>query len=302
MWTRIQARLGGWLLAAVTAAARRRLGVQVHEHVGTRSRRTPWLELGTPRRGTLVWLHGFSDQPESFLRTAAHLVDDFRIIAPAMPAFGNGWRDPVETHNASAFARWMRELLDDVLQDEPAHLVGNSLGGVTALKVAAQRPPWLRSVVALNSAGMRVRGVPSVLEEFEDGEILFEVRTWEDYQNLLGRLFTKPLVPPLIDRHMFREYARQADWFVRVARELSESELVATGEGWESAVALEAIDVPTLVLWGDQDTLFPVTHAELMAQHIPRGRLELIEGVGHCPHIESPSRLAASVRRFVQDA
>ncbi|MEN0063838.1 MAG: alpha/beta fold hydrolase [Myxococcota bacterium] len=272
----------------------------MHEHVDATGRRTPWLDLGRPERGTVVWLHGFADRPDTFLRVAPGLLPDYRILAPAMPGFGHGWIEPTETHDVHAFGRWMADVLDDIV-DEPVHLVGNSLGGATALAIAAQRPAWLRSLVPLNSAGMRVRGAPSVLEEFEQGDILFEVRGRPDYDRLMKRLFAKPMVVPAVVNHFLcSEYARQADWFVRVAGDLASSRETLHGEGWSSAIDLTAIDVPTLVLWGDRDSLFPVSHAQAMARQIPGARLELIPGIGHCPHLESPGNLAQAVRRFVQ--
>lgn len=300
MWTSFRATLGGWLLHAATTIQRRTLGVTVREHVDERGRRTPWLELGEARQGTLVWLHGFADRPDIFLRVAPGLLADFRIVAPAMPAFGYGWIDPSERHDVDAFGAWMHDVLEDIV-DGPAHLIGNSLGGVTALAVAARRPAWLRSLLPLNSAGVRVAGEPSVIEEFEAGDNLFEIRVPGDYDALMGRLFSGPMaIPPFVDTFLYREYARQADWFLKVSADLSASEERFGGEGWSAAVDLSAIEVPTLVVWGDRDTLFPVSHAQVLAREIPGARLELIPGIGHCPHLESPGRLARAIRRFVQ--
>ncbi|MEO0602517.1 MAG: alpha/beta fold hydrolase [Myxococcota bacterium] len=288
------------MLRALTAMQHRQLGVSVREHVDARGRRTPWLDLGTPREGTIVWLHGFADRPDTFLRVAPRLVGDYRIIAPAMPAFGEGWRDPAETHTLDAFGEWLHDVLDAIVVDD-VHLVGNSLGGATAMAVAARRPAWLRSLVPLNSAGVRTVDAPSVLEEFEAGQNLFEIRAFEDYHGLMSRLFAVPAkLPPFLDAFLFSEYARQADWFVRVTDDLSATEERFGGEGWTAAIDLSAIDVPTLVLWGDRDTLFPVSHAQVLARHIPDARLELIPGIGHCPHLESPGRLATALRRFVK--
>ncbi len=301
MWTRIQATIGGWMLRALTVLQHRRLGVSVREHVDDRGRRTPWLDLGAPHQGTIVWIHGFADRPDTFLRVAPRLLDRFRVVAPAMPAFGDGWRDPGATHTVDAYGGWMHGVLDAIVGEGPVHLVGNSLGGVTAMAIAARRPHWLSSLVPLNSAGVRTLEAPSVLEEFESGDNLFEIRGLEDYHGLMRRLFAAPVkVPPFLEAFLFNEYASQADWFARVTADLAASEERFGGDGWTSAVDLTAIEVPTLVLWGDRDTLFPVSHAQVLARQIPYARLELIPGIGHCPHLESPGRLARSLRRFVE--
>ncbi len=294
----LRAWAGGLLLGGAKRALRLRLGVTQRVHRDPEGRRTPWLDLGEPRRGTIVWLHGFSDEPDSFLRSARHLAADYRIVAPALPGFGLGWIDPDEQYTMQAFGEWATRFVMEAVS-EPVHIAGNSLGGVAALTVAATVPGRVRSVVALNTAGLDVHHVPSLVDEFRGGDTLFEVRSRKDYDTLIGRLFATPVqIPGLVDAHLYRAYASQADWFARIAEDLKATAAAARGPDWEAAVEPADIRAPTLVLWGDRDTLFPVPLAERLAELLPAGRLELLLGVGHCPHIESPHRLAAALRRF----
>ena len=99
--------LGGLALAALRQAQRLALRVRVHRHVDRRGRATPWLEVGRPARGTLVWLHGFSDRFDTILQVAPHLASEWRILSPSMAGFGEGWGDPVETHTFDAYAGWV---------------------------------------------------------------------------------------------------------------------------------------------------------------------------------------------------
>src|SRR5690606_22432128 len=96
------------------------------------------------------------------------------------------------------------------------------------------------------------------------------------------------------------EMRGNAAWYARVASDLAESEIQGQGPGWRSFVDLPAIRVPTLVLWGDRDTLLPVAHGEHVARTVQNGRLELLEGVGHSAHLESPRRLADAFRRWAE--
>lgn len=298
--TRAEAALGHVTLRALRRVQRRQLGVRVRKHTDARGRVTPYLELGTPRRGTLVWLHGFSDRFDTILQAAPHLREDFRIVSPSLPAFGEGWVDPGERHTFSAFADWMEGVLRDVVH-EPFHLMGNSLGGATALGVAARMPDRVRSVIALNNAGVLLDGVHCVTAEMSAGQNLFVVREPADYHALNRRIFAREVkLPRPIAAHLFHESKRNAEWYTRVTQDLGESEVRAEGPGWRSFVDLPAIRVPALVLWGDQDTLFPVAHGEHVARTVQDGRLELLEGVGHCAHLESPRRLAESVRKWTE--
>ena len=58
-------------------------------------------------------------------------------------------------------------------------------------------------------------------------------------------------------------------------------------------------DVPTLIVWGDQDRIIPVQHAHDAHAAIPGSRLEVFEGCGHFVHAEEPARFARVLRQFV---
>jgi pimeloyl-ACP methyl ester carboxylesterase len=60
-----------------------------------------------------------------------------------------------------------------------------------------------------------------------------------------------------------------------------------------------AAAVPTLIVWGDQDPIIPVAHAHAAHETIAGSRLEIIEGVGHFPHVEAPERFVEVLEEFL---
>jgi pimeloyl-ACP methyl ester carboxylesterase len=58
--------------------------------------------------------------------------------------------------------------------------------------------------------------------------------------------------------------------------------------------------MPTLIVWGDRDTIIPVSHAHQAHEAIPRSRLEIMEGVGHFPHAEEPVRFVEILVDFLR--
>lgn len=298
--TGLSAAFGRAILGALGVAQRRKLGVRRGEHRDRRGRVTPYLELGHARRGTLVWLHGFSDRPDTFLGTASRLREDYRVIAPALPGFHEGWVDPSARHTFGAYADWLGDVVGD-LGGQRFHLMGNSLGGAIALSLAARMPERLISVVPVNSAGLRLEGVRCIASEVEAGANLFEVRTQEDYARFVERIFSGPVkVPRPIRDHLFRELSGKADWYDRVMRDLSESETPKGGASASEHVDLRGVQVPALVVWGEHDTLFPLAHGQHVAKTIPGAELRVIERCGHCPHLERPAALAQAFEDFAK--
>jgi pimeloyl-ACP methyl ester carboxylesterase len=57
--------------------------------------------------------------------------------------------------------------------------------------------------------------------------------------------------------------------------------------------------MPTLIIWGDQDDIIPVSHAHAAHEAIPGSQLEIIEGAGHFPHVEEPIRFVEILSDFM---
>ncbi|HEX7479106.1 MAG TPA: alpha/beta fold hydrolase [Polyangiales bacterium] len=299
MLARLEESIGAGILRLVQVAQRRAVRAQLKQHVDARGRVTPYLECGVAKEGTLVWLHGFSDEPDSFLRTAAQLVDRYRIVAPAMPGFADGWADPAERHTFEAYAEWLGEVVSAV-GGERFHLMGNSLGGATAIGVAAALgPERVVSLVPVNSAGLELVGVRAVGDEMRAGQNLFAVRDPQAYRQFIKRIFAQPpYIPRPVLLQLTAKLRRSADWYDRLIADMTQSKGHTSDDGNASSIDLTSLRVPTLVVWGDRDTLFPLAHGEHFARAIPGAKLEVLEGVGHCPHLEAPTRLADAFSRF----
>jgi pimeloyl-ACP methyl ester carboxylesterase len=291
MFDEVRALLGERLVKLAMADRRKKLGARLATHRDTKGRATPFLVLGTPRLGTIVWLHGFSDRIDTFLATAKPLLGDYEVVVPSMPAFGDGWVDPSETHTFEAYGRWLTEVLSDIA---PArfHLAGNSLGGATSLYVARHLPERVASLVLVNSAGVRPEGVRSAYDEGLEGQNLFEVRSRPEYERFRRRVMANPpKLPAVVDSYLYVDQKKNADWYVKVWSDLGTS-IETLPEGATSVVDLAALDVPTHVVWGTEDTLFPLAIGEHAARTIPGATLHALPGIGHCPHLESPRELA----------
>jgi len=62
---------------------------------------------------------------------------------------------------------------------------------------------------------------------------------------------------------------------------------------------LGELHLPTLIVWGEDDPLIPVTHGRLAAELIPDAQLQVYEQCGHMPPVEYPDRFNDEVRRFL---
>ncbi len=201
------------------------------------------------------------------------------VYAPTHPGFGSSERpDWLET--IADLARFYLWMLQDLELDK-VHLMGGFMGGWVAAEMAVMDPHILQSLTLIGTAGVR----PS------EGEIadIF----------LLGDEQTTSL--SIGDPDLLTTATEPEDPFVRLrGREMT------TRLCWKPYMhspslihLLPRVNVPTLILWGDNDRIVPVSVGERIADAMPEARLEIIAGAGHLPHIERPNEVIPLLQKHM---
>ncbi|MDJ1639451.1 alpha/beta fold hydrolase [Streptomyces pakalii] len=174
----------------------------------------------------------------------------------------------------------------------PAHVVGQSAGGTVSLLLALARPGLVRSLVLLSSSpgtdagARRSRTGPSDASEPEAGPPAAgpeerRAMAVEGWRGLVGDAvpFDRAYWSDLVDR--VAEHSSEPDTSVR--------HLAAMARTPALTDRITALRVPTLVVHGEQDRVFPMKHGEALRRAIPDARLRRIPGMGHIfpPHWSS---------------
>lgn len=249
----------------------------------------------------VVLLHGIGRTLADFAEQHDLLARDYRVVS--LDLAGHGGSAPLDTpHTLPALARAVAECLDALGVDTPAHLVGNSLGGAVAMRLAADDPARAASLTLVNSAGFG-REVTIALR-------LLAVRP-------LGRLLLRPsaVVVRQTERAIFHDRrhvtagrvacalaAARRPHAARVMLELVRS--LGTWRGvaapWreELLAAVAQLDVPVLVVWGDRDRILPAAHLDAARARLPRARTHLFADTGHMPQIERAGEFHRLVTAF----
>jgi len=172
------------------------------------------------------------------------------------------------------------------LTDEPAVIVGNSLGGHVGLRLAMDRPELVSGLVLVGSSGLFERG-------FEKGVEHSPSREW--LERKIGELFydRARMWPSMIDES-YAELSRRssARALVKLGRSAKNDHL---GE------RLGEVRVPTLVAWGRNDVVTPPEVAEQFSRQIADARLRWIDRCGHAPQVEQPGALGAHIAEFLDE-
>jgi 3-oxoadipate enol-lactonase len=224
------------------------------------------------------------------------LDEDFELIAPDNRGIGHSSRtsDPFTIADMADDAV---ELLD-ALEIESAHVMGISMGGMTAQEIALRHPERVRTLtLGCTYAGGEGSSLtdPQVIERL--AELLMTGRTEEALRVGFSYNVSSD----------FASDPRNFELIKRVAEELPGSlEIlmlqVQAVAGHDTSQRLGEISVPTLVIHGTEDQMLPVANARHIAERIPGARLEVMDGVGHAFWWERPERSAELVRELAATA
>jgi 4,5:9,10-diseco-3-hydroxy-5,9,17-trioxoandrosta-1(10),2-diene-4-oate hydrolase len=251
----------------------------------------------------LVLLHALGESALDWRWVLPALARTHRVYAPDLPGFGISAK-PAADYSPAFFARFAAEFLD-ALEVEKVAVVGNSLGGLVALRLALTEPPRVAGLVLVDSAGLgrevsyalRLPTFPAYGElavawsKTPPGAIQ---RAWVK----AGLLFARP---ERVLTEWIEEQCRLArlPGFLEAALAALRAQIDLGGQREVLLDRLSHLEMPTLVIWGAFDRIFPKSQAREAVARLKQGSLELIPDCGHMPHVEQPGIFVSALNRFL---
>ncbi len=243
---------------------------------------------GSPAGYPVVFLHGATDSWRSFEPVLPQLPASIRAIALSQRGHGDSGR-PDGDYDPSDFAADVAAVLDR-LGIERAVIAGHSMGSHVAQRFAIDHPDRTAGLVL---AGAFYRfATNAVVTEYWDTVVstLADPIGRSVAVEFQASTLARPVPPAFFDM-VLRESLKVP---ARVWRDAFEGLLKV-----DHADRLGSIDVPTLIIWGDQDAFCPRADQDALLAAIADSRLVVYAGAGHALHWEEPVRYAADVAAFV---
>ncbi|MBN7549390.1 alpha/beta fold hydrolase, partial [Mycobacteroides abscessus subsp. abscessus] len=243
----------------------------------------------------LLLIHGMAGSSQTWRAILPELAKKYRVIAPDLLGHGSSAK-PRTDYSLGAFAVGLRDLLDE-LGVASATVVGHSLGGGIAMQFLYQHPTYCRRLVLISSGGLgpdvgwilRLLSAPGA--EFVM-PLIAPTHILAAGNFLRTRLSALGLQSPR-GAEIWNAYSSFADPQTREAF-LRTLRSVVDYRG-QSVNALNRLslrqDLPTLMIWGENDDIIPVDHAYTALQARPGCRLEVLPAVGHFAQVEAPTQV-----------
>lgn len=228
----------------------------------------------------MLMLHGWKDTLHTFDALAAHLSDQYRIVRLDMPGFGATdmpdpmWRLDDYVDFVEAFIEKLNLHVDT--------LVGHSFGGRVIIKGVSRTIFAPRRVVLIAAAGVAERNMGR-------GVALKMVAK-------IGKFATSPMPQGIRQQLRHRLYKTVGSDYHASGR-LKDIFLNVVQENLTADAPL--ITMPTLLIWGTEDTQTPLSEGEKLHHLIRGSRLETIRGASHFVHQEHAEKIASLLRTFL---
>lgn len=252
---------------------------------------TFYLEQGSGR--PIVLIHGGgagADSWGNWRNVIPHLAPDHRVVAVDMLGFGRTAKPNGDfVYSQPARVKHMIEFLD-ALELGPATLVGNSMGGATAIGVAVERPDLVSKLILMGSAGL-VTSIDPVL-----APILKYDFTREGMVRLVRALTTDSF--EIDDDMIDYRYKLAVQEDTRRAYTATMAWIGQQGGLFWNEDYIRKVTAPTLVVNGKCDKVVPVAHAYRFLELIDNSWGYLIPDCGHWAMIEHPKDFAQITRSF----
>jgi pimeloyl-ACP methyl ester carboxylesterase len=262
-----------------------------------RNRHVRYTDLGSGP--TVLLIHGQGGSWEWWLRVLPTMAAKTRIIALDLAGFGESepilGGDVFDEHVATAI-----DLLDQ-LGVTKATIVGHSMGGLVSLQIACLHPDRVSGLALVNGGGVAIspRRLALIVAGLRAFNAVIRKRRVADAVARNSALRTALHAAAVADRRSVSTALA-----LEIVPHMGAPGFVASLEAAAAAVyrvSADNVASPSLVIWGTRDRILPLWAGRRLATEIPDASFVTLEGVGHCPMIETPEVLSRLITDFAHD-
>ena len=238
----------------------------------------------------VLLLHGFGGDLDNWMFNLDSLAEKHRVLALDLPGHGQSVKTNVDP-SLSGMATFVRKFLDG-LSVSSVHVVGHSMGGAIAMQLASDSPETVKSLGLICSAGLG----PDINSDYLRGFV--EAQSQQELKLVLQQLFVDESLVNLQLVNDLLNYKR-IDGVEATLNALSET-LISAGEQTFLTDNIVASGIPVLVIWGKQDRIIPVSHAQnYSAAGGSCVEVEIFDSAGHMVQMEKAYDVNRSLLNFL---
>ena len=276
--------------------------------VTVEGRRTVMVEAGSAADPALVLIHGFGGSTFGWRHVMEPLAaSGWHVVALDLPGFGlaeKGWGQAYDHRSQAAFVLSVM----DQLNISDAVIAGHSMGGNVVSWVAALAPERIRALALIDaaivpptattsSAASTVLSLPPLRRATRI--LIRSAFTEATFGELLGSAFA---VKSAATPETIRGYAAASqldEWDLALLGIIRDAGANALPESIAVIVDRAGTPIPTLILWGSEDSWVPITAGEVLHKALPAATYVVLPGLGHVPFEEAPAAFTTALQEWL---
>ena len=250
---------------------------------------------------SIILLHGFSANKDNWIRFTKALDKKYHVIA--IDLAGHGDSEQLLTTDYGLIKQAERlDAFMNRLELDRFHIVGNSMGGAISALYSIKYPSKVKSLTLIDSAGINGENPSEYFQALAKGKnpLIATDETSFDF-----RMDFTMSHPPLLPWPLYPAFVRTTLARAELNKKIF-NDMLATQKHLEEInfqrnieVTIAGQNLPTLIMWGDEDRVLDVSAAAAFKQLIPAARVHIFEGVGHLPMVEIPNESAEVYQQFL---
>ena len=247
-----------------------------------------YLESGTSKN-TLVLIHGLGASAERWDQVIPLFADNFRVIVPDLVGFGYSDK-PLVDYTPEFFSDFLEKFFVASSIKRP-NLIGSSLGGQISAEYAASHHDEIEKLILVSPAGIMKQSTPA-LDAYIMAALYPNEQSAKNAFKMMegsGHDVNEKIVHGFVER-MQLPNAKLA--FMSTVLGLKNSKTITS--------KLRTISTPTLIIWGSNDPVIPINHADSFVSAIQDCRFFRMDGCGHTPYVQDPPTFTAKVLEFLK--
>ena len=254
-----------------------------------------YLENSVKSDKTLLFVHGFGGNKDTWNRLIEALDDKYHVIVIDLPGHGESISEKTLGYTMSEQAERLYKFVE-AKGLTGFYLFGHSMGGAIALRYTGSHEEMLKALILISAMGLEKTKSDGVkLVERSDKNPLYDVCTEERLETLLSySLHKPPYTPDIIKEALLQEKCERRD-LEKILYEDMYKDVCCLND------IAKGIHIPTLILWGDKDRMTHLDNATLFHDTIKNSQLVILKDIGHVPMIEDPKQTADAVESFIRE-
>jgi|APSaa5957512535_1039671.scaffolds.fasta_scaffold36721_2 pimeloyl-ACP methyl ester carboxylesterase len=246
-----------------------------------------YLESGNSKK-TLVLLHGLGASAERWNTVIPILDEHFRVVVPDLIGFGFSDK-PLTDYTLDFFSNFLEKFFIASNVDHPV-ILGSSLGGQISAEYTSTHPQNVEKLILSSPSGVMKQSTPA-LDAYMMAAMYPNEQNAKNAFELMegsGEKIAQKIIDGFIER-MKLPNAKLA--FMSTILGLKNAEIITK--------KLQSIITPTLIIWGSDDPVIPIQHADEFVAAISDCEFFKMDNCGHTPYVQEPTIFASKVLDFV---